>query len=494
VSSPITNAGAGSTGSSNSTEASKPRLLLATVAYFPAYALPAVLGLVSLPLLTRTLGPTQFGIYAVCLTVHGILLTLGADPTSNSLRRLHTPAVATGDADRLTAAGLGLTLTLSASVALAASAVAVGLAAALDLGQWRSALLATAAATAGFTVFQYLITTLYVRERIGATSGAQLAHGVAKALALTGGAVLIGSAAGSLASYAVVLCVLVVWITCRTPVIRRAVVDVTLWRALAGYGVPLIGVSLSWVVLAGLDRFILTLFDGETTAGQYALAYLISDGMISLVAMTLHYAVYPTLVRLWEESSPMDLRRTFEATTDLFVAYAVAAVATLGVAGNSVVGIVGGDEYSVPSVVPVLVGGGLLMYHLAYFEAIGYQLQLKSRTLARQFVMAAAVSVPVTVGCVAVGGQSGAAIATLLSYIVFWALGRRGLDTASLTSYPLERLLKVAGIALLVGLLASPLPHVADIAVVAILQATLGLLVLGRWKLLSGLFTRGHSD
>src|SRR6476469_5381190 len=72
----------------------------ALAAYAPAYALPAILGIAIIPILSRYLGAAQFGIYAVCLSIHGLLLPLGADPTSNAIRRLYAQTVLEGDAQR----------------------------------------------------------------------------------------------------------------------------------------------------------------------------------------------------------------------------------------------------------------------------------------------------------------------------------------------------------------------------------------------------------
>src|SRR4051812_3721054 len=94
-----------------------PRDLAARVAaYAPAYALPPLMGLASVPVLARTLGPEEFGAYAICLTIHLLLLTLAADPTTNTVRRLYATEFG-DDAGRLLRAGFGLALTLAAGVA-----------------------------------------------------------------------------------------------------------------------------------------------------------------------------------------------------------------------------------------------------------------------------------------------------------------------------------------------------------------------------------------
>ena len=446
-----------------------------------------MLALVSVPVLTRALGPGEFGIYAVCLSVHAFLLPLAADPTSNALRRLHGRAVERADPDRLTRAGLGLALALSSAVALAAAVMVLALTSVFSLDQWRGPLLATAAVTGLFTLFQYLLTTLYVRERVAATSTAQIVHSVMKVIALISGALAVHSATGSLAAYAVALVVLVLWISRRAPWSRAPRIDRPSWRQMLRFGTPLIAVSLSWALLAGFDRLTLTLFFGEAAAGQYAVAYIVSEGSISLLAQALRYATYPTLVRFWEQDAPAEMRATLEATVDVFLILAMTVVALLAVAGSAVAEVFGGGEYRVPALVPMLVGGGLIIYELAYFESTAYQLRLDTAALARRYVIAACACLPITVGAVALDGLRGAALATLLCYAIFLALIRAGRVVPGLTAYPLKRLPKIIGIGAALALAGSQLPLPLGIGLVLACQPILGALVLGRWRSLSRL-------
>src|SRR5207247_10391998 len=121
------------------------------------------------------------------------------------LRRLYAQVVKEGDAQRFLKAVLGLAFALAVGVSLAALVVIGALAPTVDLSGWIAPLAAVTLMTAAFTVFQYMLTVLYVQERVRATATTQIAHSIGKSVALVGGAVALGSAFGSIVAYAALL-------------------------------------------------------------------------------------------------------------------------------------------------------------------------------------------------------------------------------------------------------------------------------------------------
>lgn len=455
------------------------RLTRTLAGYLPAYIVPAAMGVAATPLLTRLLGPHEFGIFAVCLSFHGLLLTVAADPSTGALRRLYAPAEIDGTSARLLRALLGLAVTLAACVATVALALAAALVIAFDINGWFWPLVATVAMTASFTLFQYLLTTLYVQERVRATSGLQVGHSLLKAGGLVAGAVALQSAAGSLAGYTVILVGLVAWQWRGLRALREPLVDRVRWRTALGYGLPLIAVSVSFVVLAGFDRFALATLSGESSAGQYAVTYLLSDAVVSLPAMAVHYSVYPSMVSLWERGEVAQARALLRRAVDIFVVFAATFVGLLALAGDHLTLLFGGDGYHVPAAVPLLVGLGLLFYRLAYFETIAFELKLQTRGLAVTFASAALLCIPITAAAIGLWGLTGAAAGTTVSYALFSALVRIRNPLPEVTAYPLGRLARIAVIACAVVVAASRLPYapslvVAGIAVPLCAAAALG--------------------
>lgn len=455
------------------------RLTRTLAGYLPAYIAPAVMGVAATPVLTRLLGPHEFGIYAVCLSIHGVLLTLAADPSTGALRRLYAPAKMDASSERLLRALFGLAASLAVGVAAAALGVAVAVVAAFGLRGWLGPLVATVAMTAAFTLFQYLLTTLYVQERVAATSSLQVGHSVLKALGLVVGAVVAQSALGSLLGYTAVLIALVAWRWQEMHRYRFPLVDRARWRSALGYGAPLIAVSFSFVVLAGFDRFALAVLAGENSAGRYAVTYLLSDAIVSLPAMAVHYSVYPSMVSLWEREEIGGARELLIRAVDIFLVFGATVVGLLALAGSHVTRLFGGDGYEVAAAVPVLVGLGLLLYRLAYFESIAFELKLHTRALAATFAAAALICIPLTLAAIELWGITGAAAGTTASYALFSALVRLRNPLPELTAYPLGRLARVAAVAAAAVLLAAQLPYLPSVILAAVAVPVASAAVLG---------------
>lgn len=414
-------------------------ILRRAVVYTPAYAVPALLGTASIPILGRELRPAQFGVYSICLSLHGIMLTFAADPTSNALRRMYSRERSSQGRDALVRATFGLTLVLAASVCLVSFAVSALLVSIVGLRGWLAPLAGTAAMTAGFAVFQFLLTVDYVRERAMTTSSWQVAHSVTKTVALAGGAIAFGRAAAALFAYAAALPFLCLGRLKGTIPPRGKLVDRQLWSRSLRYGVPLIAVSLSFVVLAGFDRICLAVLRGEGVAGRYAAAYLIADASISLMATLMHYTVYTSILAAWEAGDEQAVHRLIGRTTDAFMVFAFLVVSLFSVAGVQIIRIVAGPSFKVASTVPALVAGALTLYRSGYLQSVGFDLRMDSRALARTFLTTAGVCIPLTIVAIILFGAVGAAAATLASYGLFLVLVRRGSPVRA-TLYPARRM------------------------------------------------------
>lgn len=453
----------------------------AFVTYFPTYILPPALGLAALPIMARAMGPAEFGIYGLCLIVHGVLLSLGAEPTTKALTRLYRTPGGTDRGDAFARAVWGLALALASAIALAAILLTLGYVFLADAHRWLWPLVATIVMTLGFTLFQYALTVGYVRERVRATATVQGLHSILKAGALVAGALVFSSAAASLWAYAAVLVPLIGWLHRRELRGETTLIDKASWERSLRYGVPLIGVALSWVVLAGFDRVVLAGFSGERAAGKYALIYLAADFSVSVAAVALRYAVYPSLVRSWESGNLSSVRSLLVGSVDAFLVMSTTVIGVLVVSGSALPTALGGSEFEVPAAVPALVGLGLLLQKMASFESIGFELALTSKRLAGVWLSAAAICVPLTVLAVAVADLTGAAISTVACYGIYWAFVRLRSPVPDVTAYPWSRLIPPLLTMVTLAAIMHQLVQETWLSILVIVlgQPALSLLVLG---------------
>lgn len=430
--------------------------------YGAAFAVPGLLGLAVVPLLTRALGAAEYGRLAVCLALIAFVTPLAANPTSSAARRLYAASEA-GEGELLLRALLGLSLLLGGALIVLALPVSV-----LAGGTWRPPLAGTAVAAGVLIVVQYLITSSYVRDQPVRTATLQIAHSVVKSAALLAGATAAATAAAALWSYVAGLVVLAAAFAIAVGRGPGALVSRERWARAARVGVPLIGLSLAWAVLAGLDRLVLAAVDGSAAAGRYAVAYIVADGAVGLLASVAYFTAYARVLNRWHAADRDGARRDLHRVIEVWLIASITIVACLALEGQALADAVGGDGFHVGASIPAAVGGGILLYRLGVFEAIGFDVHLQSRELASTAVVAGAIGIPLTIAAIVAAGATGAGWATLACYAIAFALLRRR-NPARELSFPLARGGSAATRAAAVAVPASQVPAPWDVVCCAVL-------------------------
>jgi O-antigen/teichoic acid export membrane protein len=429
-------------------------------------------------LLARLLGPQEFGVFGIALFVMGMLIPVVADPTANAVKRLFSAHEVSGLEEPLEKAGVGLALFLTVGTIGIGAVIATWL---FSAGKVATAylVLVTVTASALFGTFQYLLTLHYVRERTAQTVRIQVTHAVAKPVGLACGALVVSTAGGAMAGYLCALCLLVAALL--PSALRRSgsLIATDSWYTLARYGVPLIAVSLSWVVLAGLDRTLLAGFVGEAAAGRYAFTYLLAEGAVVVGALALEYAIFPRVARLWESDNRAEAQRVVSRAVDVFLIIALPVAVGGAIFGSSFVTWIGGSGFHVPSAAPALICVGLILFRLAMFDAISFQLSIATGALARSFLLATVMAVPITVVAILLWEELGAAVATMVSYMLLWVVVRSTQPRRSIRPYPALRLTYAGVLGIALGVAAARLPDAMAVVVTfGVLPAALAILFI----------------
>jgi O-antigen/teichoic acid export membrane protein len=231
-------------------------------------------------------------------------------------------------------------------------------------------------------------------------------------------------------------------------------------------------------VLAGFDRVVLEVVDGAEAAGRYGLAYLVADGALSLFAMALHYAVYPRITRLWEAGDLGRVRDTLRQAVDHFLILASVVIVAASIAGPQILSWIGGSHFEISSLALVMLLVGIALFRLGEFDAIGFHLAVDTSGLGRRFAIAGGICLPVSIALIVALGIDGAALSTLISYLIFWLCVRWRNPASDVAVYPVRNLVLVAAFTASAAVVAHALPLSVGVAAIA-LPATL-LYVLPR--------------
>ena len=409
------------------------RLLRGGASYQAASVLSAALALVTLPLYTRALSRSDFGVAETLLTfiiLASILLRLGL---GEAFVRYHftTPEDERDRLARTTSAAVLLTTT---TTALLAAALAGPLSRLLlgfeEAGLMRIAVLGLWA----FTNLEIAYALLRVDERRRTYVIASLCN-VALSVALTVTLVVVldqgarGYLLGNYAASAIVLAGL--WWTLRGRVGLR-VGDTIALAPLLRFGVPTVPADATVFALNVVDRAYILRTQSAAAAGLFALSVKLATAVI--LAVRGFQLAWPPLA--YSIADDERARRFYATVTTWYVVVAGLVVAGLTLLGRWVVRLLAAPEYFAAHEALPWVALGWAMYGLfLVLVTIGGRAGVTTRTFPAAFA-GVVVNVLVLVTLVGPLGIEGAGIALVAAYAVMLVVLH--LLTRRLFSVPFE--------------------------------------------------------
>ena len=374
------------------------------------------IGVGSLAVLTRYLGPGDYGRYTLALMymqLFGVLADVGLFTTV--VREISKRPERT---DELVGNALTLRLLLALAVIVLASALSLVLPYDREV---RIAIL-----LAGVPLLFGMLTTTYVailqsRLRMGrAVTGDVIGRAVALGLVLAvagfdlGFYAVMGAAAGGALATLVVT-----WRLTRRLAGIRFRLDPAVWRVLLKTAVPL-GLALAINALYfRADTLIISLYEPYSEVGLYTLAYRVLELVLVLGTVFLN-TTFPVLSRAVVDDEPRALR-AIQLSTDVLVIIGVPMVVGGVVLGPDIIELVGGDDFGgAAEPLRVLLVAGALAWVNGVF---GFALIAKDRQMSALWLNVSALAFNVGLNFVLVPryGIVAAAVITVASELVILA-------------------------------------------------------------------------
>ncbi|CAN5479369.1 N/A [soil metagenome] len=401
------------------------RLLAGGAAYQASSVLSATLALATLPLYTRALSRSDFGVAETLLTfiiLASILLRLGL---GEAFVRHYFAQQADADRDRLARTTTGVVLAVTTLAALLAAALAGPLSELVlgfeDAGLMRIAVLGMWS----FTNLEIAYALLRVEERRRAYVVASVTN-VALSVVLTVTLVVVldegarGYLLGNYAASTVVLFAL--WWVLRGRIGLRAEV---MLRPLLVFGLPTVPADATVFALNVVDRAYLLRTQSAAAAGLFALSVKLATAVILTVRG--FQLAWPPLAYSIEDDA--QARRFYATVTTWFVVVTGFVVAGLTLLGRWLVRLLAAPEYFEAHEALPWVALGWAMYGLfLVLVTIGGRAGVTTRSFPAA-VLGVAVNVVALVLLVEPLGIAGAGIALVLAYaamlVVLHLLTRR---------------------------------------------------------------------
>ena len=204
--------------------------------------------------------------------------------------------------------------------------------------------------------------------------------------------------------------------------LQSGLFDWSLFRGALVFGAPLIVYELGFMILDSGDRVLVEHYLGPVQLGYYSVAYNMANYFLDALMVPLNLALFPIYMRLWvkqgKEETQMFLSRVF----DLFLGISLGLIATVIVLKHDLIVVLASSKFrAADSLLPSLLIG-VLFYALVNLVNPGLLIYKKTHTMARLIVYAGVLNIAMNIFLLPRIGLQAAAIATLVSYLFFFAI------------------------------------------------------------------------
>jgi O-antigen/teichoic acid export membrane protein len=386
--------------------------------YLPAQVVPAVVGILSVPVITRLFSPGEYGVFSVAMATVVLATTLlGWVPAA--IIRFHPAAEREGTLPGF----LGTVQCVTGLSVLAGGALAAGVL--LLLGPHLSPVLRQLlwigvlafGLDSLFYVYQHV---LRARRSVGwysvhATLKSAGSLGLGIAAVLLFGLGVEGLLWGTVATTALILPLAVRRALAGTPGVRWRI-DARLTAAMARYGVPLVAGNIAAWVLSLSDRYILEFTRGAHEVGIYSVSYDIGSRSTMLIVTLFMLASGPLSMRIWERHGEERSRVFVADVTRYFLLLGIPAVAGLIALSGPLMRIMAGEEFFEGRRILGYVGGGVLLLGMQQGFQAGLLFHKRTAILTGSVVLSGLLNVVLNLLLVPRYGYMAAAVTTLVSY------------------------------------------------------------------------------
>ena len=426
--------------------------------YLPSKLVPALAGLVSIPIFTRLLSRAEYGLVSLIEASVALGIVLLAW-TRVSMIRFY-PAGEPVEAATLVRTALRTQLLSMLVLALAVAAwdvlfnsgpslltlCAIALFLVRALFRFLTQLLRARLDPTGFSSFQSWFAIA------GLVGGACLAGLV---LDLGPAGVVLGTALGGLSALPFLSRRALAGIELRGPVSRAAV------GKMAAYGIPLaIGLLGAWA-LRRLDRYQIEIFYGADEVGLYTASYAVAQHSVLLLAGAFRLSSHPLLATTWETEGLEASRRFLSQVTRVYLVAVIPIVVGLSILARPVIELLVQRDFVSGYVIVPWVAAGAFFLGLQEFFSQTLTLVHRTRLVMAAMLAAAALNGLLNWWALPRYGYPAAAVTTLAAYAMLCllvAIAARRLCHWRFPFAPLARVLvAVAAMALAVGWLVGQL-------------------------------------
>jgi len=391
--------------------------------YSPSLVVPAIVGILTLPLLTRLFPPGDYGNYILVMSTVSILVVLSGWLNS-AIIRFYPECEKDGRLNELTSTVLIWISITVAGLSLLYAGVVVIVGGAIET-QLHSMLLIGVIVFALTSFSETLKNFLRAKRWAGLYSGFHIwrsvvGFGIGILLVLVFDFGIEGMLWGS--ALGMVLSLPFLWKTSVEHLPRLSITSKKLAKEMAAYGFPLVVGNVAAWLLSLSDRYMLEFLRSSQDVGIYSASYTIAERSIYVIIAVFMMASGPLAIHVWEKQGLQSSRDFVTSLTRYYLLICVPVAAGMSVLSIPITDILVGAEYREGyRIIPFIVLGALLLGLQHRFQ-VGLIFFKKTSYVMIAIVTAGLINILLNLFLIPRYGYMAAAFTTLVSYVILLVL------------------------------------------------------------------------
>jgi O-antigen/teichoic acid export membrane protein len=386
--------------------------------YLPSKAVPALIGLLAIPIITRLFEPQDYGNYILTMTTVGLLSLIPGSLLGTSVVRFFAAYEQRSKLGSFYNTLIKGTIACVGGVAIIFFGILQVVRTAIPLELYHLMSIGVLLFILS-SIFGVLLHLLNARQKATAYSGFSiwqagvgLLFGVTIVLLLKQG--VDGLLWGSIGAFVIALPFLFHIAFGRAP--REGTFSKSIAIEMTKYGGPLIIVGLAAWILSLSDRYIIGLYRGSYEIGLYSASYAFGEQTIIMLWSLSMLAGYPLIVNSWEKQGKAATEDFVGKLTRYYLLIGFPAALGLSILAKPIIGIFTAPAYHEGyRIVPLVVFGAFLL-GLQWWAQVGLALYKKTYIISSVVLGAGILNIGLNLLVVPKYGYMGAAATTFISY------------------------------------------------------------------------------
>jgi len=395
------------------------------VKYLPAKLVPALVSLISIPIVTRLFAPEYYGNYILVLSTVSLVTATTSSWLLAAIIRFFPAYRLNSKLGAFYSTSFILAVAPAGLIAVLFLFVLLGIRSHISSDLYFLMLIGVLIFVAN-SIFNVLIQVLRAKGSVSLYASFSLWHSLAGLFIGLGLVISLhygveGLMWGSFISMAVVLPFLYK-IAFKGYSTKMRFFSGSLGREMVRFGLPLIPTYLFVWILAGSDRYVLQLYHGSFEVGLYSVGYAVSSGCIGFIISLFTLTSGPLIVSVWENEGRRATQQFIRRLTRYYIIIGLPATVGLSVLSGQVIDVFTAHAYHGGFIIVPLVAFSAFLIGLQWLAHFGLFLSKKTNIVMFIFLGSALLNIALNILFVPRYGLFAAGITTLVSYAACFLL------------------------------------------------------------------------